>query len=116
MPDGDHEPVAEEYHDLADLDQLRGFVVRRGLEHDEQAVVVLLQLRPLVGVNGVLDRQRVRAELQGDVLELGRGGLVQPHPDEALLLVSGRHRRVQGQVSLPPFALHVDGAVHDHAA
>src|SRR5664280_2220957 len=36
-------------------------------------------------------------------------------PDETFLLVSGRHRRVQGQESLPPLALHVDGAVHDHA-
>ena len=54
-----------------------------GLEDGEQGVVVALQLGPLVGVDGVLDGQRVQPELLGDTGEFGLGRLVQPDPDEA---------------------------------
>ena len=55
-------------------------------------VVVALQLGPLVGVDGVLDGQRVQPELRGDTGEFGLGRLVQTDPDEAA--VRARTRRI----------------------
>ncbi len=58
VPDGDHERVADEQHHVAQLDLLRVLVVAHRLQDDEQRVVVLLDLRPLVRLERVLDRQR----------------------------------------------------------
>ena len=88
------------------------------LEHQEQGVVVAVQLRPLVGVHGVLDGQRVQAENLGHRLHLVVVGFVQADPDEGRLaacfefadLRQGRRVRVlAGQ----PGSIDVDGAV-DH--
>ena len=70
VADGDHEALAEEDHDLADLDELVAVDVARGLEHDEQRVAAVdLELGALVGVDGVLDGQRVQLEVLPDRLD-----------------------------------------------
>ena len=53
------------------------------VQHDEQRVAVLLDLRPLVAVARVLDRELVQVELLLHLLELGLGGVLERHPDEA---------------------------------
>ena len=69
VPDGDDEVPAGEAHHLAGLDDLAGrgelgvLDVVDGLEDGEEGVVVPLQLGPLVGVDGVLDGERVQPEL-----------------------------------------------------
>ena len=55
------------------------------LEHQEQRLVVTLQLGPLVGADRVFDRQRVQAENLADFLHLMLGGLVQADPGEGVL-------------------------------
>ena len=92
VANGDHEVLADEDHHLAGFDDLAGqchrFVrdVIDGLQHQEQCVVVSLQLGPLVGVHGVLDRQGVQPEHIGHFLHVGLVWLVQPDPDERLLV------------------------------
>lgn len=94
MPYGHHEVGAREDHDLAGVDDLAGlgefgvFDVGHRLEDGEQDVAVLLDLRPLVGVDGVLDGDRVQPEQLGDPRELRLGGFVQPQPDEAMTAVT----------------------------
>ena len=61
VPDGDDELVADEQVDLAGLDGVLLVDVPEGLEHDEQRVVVALDLGPLVGAERVLDGERVQA-------------------------------------------------------
>lgn len=57
----DDEVGADEDHDLACLgntaSRLHGFVryIVDGFDHDEQGVVIPIHLRPLLGVDGVLD-------------------------------------------------------------
>ena len=61
MPHADDIALADEKMGLAEgdaaLDKLRG------ARDDEQRVTILFQLRPLVGMFGVLDRQIMQAEL-----------------------------------------------------
>ena len=81
---GDDEVRADEHQHLADLDQLVVVHVARGLQHQEQRVAVHLQLGSLVGVHGVLDRQRVKAEVLPDLVHHSWSGIVQPDPHKAL--------------------------------
>ena len=91
VTDRDHEIGSDEDHDLAGLDDLAGvdhrhvFDVVHGLEHQEQRLVVALQLRPLMGVHRVLDGQLVQAEHVGDGLHLVFVGFVQADPHEGFL-------------------------------
>ena len=66
----DHELVADEQVDLPGLDGVVLVDVPERLEHHEQAVVVALELGPLVRVERVLDRQRVQVEDLGDGVQL----------------------------------------------
>ena len=104
----------DEHHDLVDLDDLFGVDVAGRLEHDEQAVAVALELRPLVGVDGVLDGEGVEVEGPGDVVELVRRRLVQTDPDEAAAAPADAQGVLQGDGTRPPLAVLVDGAVDDH--
>ena len=54
--------LADEHVDLAGLDGVLLVDVPERLEDEEQRVVVALELGPLVGVDGVLDGQRVQVE------------------------------------------------------
>jgi hypothetical protein len=115
VPHRDDEVLADEQHDLADLD-VGGLVhVAQRLDDHEQRVAVELELGALMGVDRVLDRERVQLQLVGDLVELRRGRLVQADPHEAVALPA---RGVQGvaqvAVDVVAAALTVDGAIHDH--
>jgi hypothetical protein len=55
---------------LAELHLLDVVEVAGGAEYDEQRVAVVLDLRPLMGVDGVLDGELVQVELGGVLGEL----------------------------------------------
>ena len=102
VPHGDREVRSGEDHDLAGVDDLAGRgqglvldVLHRD-EDDEQRVVVALELRSLMGVDGVFDGERVQVELGGDAGELLGGRLVQAEPDESVLLPGGPGWRACG--------------------
>ena len=70
-----------------------------------------------MGVEGVLDGQRVQSERCGHVVELARGGIGQPDPHEVVGLAGrGAQLRVvvDRALQVHPRALAVDGAVDDH--
>jgi hypothetical protein len=56
-------------------------------ERDEKRVAEALQLGPLVRQVGVLDGEVVQPELGLYLLEQGFGRLVEPDPDEAIVLL-----------------------------
>jgi hypothetical protein len=117
VPDRDDEVAAGEQVDLAGLDGVVGVDVPEGLEGEEQALVVPLELGPLVGLERVLDRERVQTERVRDVVELALAGLVEAHPDEVTLLGGlGPHlvELVREAVDLDALALAVERAVDDH--
>ena len=70
VADRDQEVGPDEDHHLADVDQLLRPEVADGLDHEEQRLVVDLQLRPLMGADGVLDGELVELELAPDGVEL----------------------------------------------
>ena len=51
-------------------------------QHDEQRILVQLELRPLMRVVGVLDREIVQVELLLDLPQQRLARFVQAHPDE----------------------------------
>jgi hypothetical protein len=59
-------------------------VVLERLEHREDGVAVQLQLGPLVGVDGVVDGERVQLQLVDDEVELLVRGFEQADPQEAV--------------------------------
>jgi hypothetical protein len=81
VPDGDRELRAEEEVQLAELDLLQFVDVAGGLEDDEEGVAVALELRPLVGLDRVLDRQLGEVVLLGQLAQLRRLRPVQTQPD-----------------------------------
>ena len=122
VADRDHEVLADEDHDLAGLDDLacqrHRFVrdVLDGFQHQEQRVVVALQLGPLMGVHGVLHGQRVQPEDVCDILHLSLVGLVQPDPDERLLsglpdLADLGQRVCERVLAGQPLAVYVETAI-----
>jgi hypothetical protein len=100
---------------LAELDGLGLVDVAGGAQHAEQGLAVPLQLRPLVRVDGVLDRQLVKPELVGQARELLLGGGDEPDPRDAARAPArvaeggGVCGRLDGH------AVAVDGAADDHA-
>ena len=87
MADGEHVVRADEHADLADAQVVRPVFELDELdrmEHGEQRVAVLLDLRALVSFARILDRQFVQAEFVRDLVELGLSGLEQRDPDEAV--------------------------------
>ena len=118
VADGDHEALAEEDHDLADLDELLAVDVARGLEHDEERVAAVdLELGALVGVDGVLDGQRVQLEVLAHRLDHARARVVQPDPHEAVLAGVGLAQRgLELDAAAQPLAALVEAAVDDGRA
>ncbi len=88
VPHRDHEVGTDEHVDLAGLDGVLLVDVPERLEDQEEAVLVALELGPLVGLDRVLDGQRVQAEDLGDRVQLRLLGLVQPTQTKS----SGPHR------------------------
>ncbi len=70
VANGDDEVGANEDVELAELDRLSRVEVAGGAQDDEERAIVALQLRPLVGFDGILHRELVQAELLGDPAEL----------------------------------------------
>jgi len=112
----DHVVAGGEQVHLAEVDPLSLLVVARGLQDDEVGVLVVLQLRPLVGALRVLDRQLVQVEALRHLVKLLGAGLMQPQPDELARLAGDALRCVlQRQLSLVlALAVFVVGAVDDH--
>ena len=104
----------DEEHHLADVDELLVTEVADRLDDEEERVAVDLELRPLVGADGVLDRELVEVELAPDGLELLLGRLDEADPDEP------RRRPLRREPPRPRRAVvrrfpSLDGAVDDHA-
>ncbi len=115
MADHDRVAGAEEDVDLAELDLLLGVVVARGPQDDEVGLVVVLELRALVGVARVLERQLVQAEDLPDALELLAGRLVQAEPDELVAALAERGGVLEVERALVlAGAVAVVSAVDDH--
>jgi hypothetical protein len=110
VADGHHVAGADEHVRLAELD-LAVLHLRRA-QDDEERLAVLLELRALVGVARVLDRQLVQAELVPDLVEGGVLGLVQPDPHELSRDLQDLADVVEGDVAALA-ALAVRSAVDD---
>ena len=100
VPDGHDEVRADEHVDLAGLDGVLGVDVPERLEHQEQRVLVALQLGPLVGVDRVLDGEVVQPEGDRHVLQLhlgwaraGRATRSRRHPSRGSGARAGRSGR-----------------------
>ena len=115
VADRDQEVGTDEDHHLADVDELLRPEVADGLDDEEQRVAVDLELRPLVGADGVLDGELVELELAPDGVELGRGRLDQADPGEASAVVRLGAQTFDRPGPRDPASLAVDGAVDDHA-
>ena len=70
--EGDHVVLAEEDADLARM-QL-AVLVGRIVQHDEALALVEVELAPLVGVEDVLERQRMQVEGHAEVAQHVRAG------------------------------------------
>ena len=117
VADGDHEARAGEDHQLADLDRLCAADVAGRLDHEEQRVADDLELRALVGVDGVLDRERVQLEAPADGLDDLRAGVVEADPHEAVAArVGTAERGLELDAAALPVALVVEPAVDDGGA
>ena len=86
MPDADDIALADEEMRLAEGDA--AFDQLRGAGDDEQRVAILLDLRPLVRMLGILDRQIVQVELRLHAQQQLAVGLEQADPDDMALALS----------------------------
>ena len=115
VADRDRVPRRREDVDLSEIDLLLFVVIARGPQDDEVMVLVILELGPLVGGAGVLDRQLVHRESIGDLLHLLGRRVMDAEPDEAL--VPGDAGRRLGNGYRPPGLAGpalVMGTVDDH--
>ena len=100
VADRDHVGARDEQHDLAELHLLLLVVVARGAQDDEVGLVVVLELRPLMGAVGVLERQLMEPEALSDVLELLDRRLVHSEPDEVPVADDALLGHVERQLAL----------------
>ena len=85
MADSDHEVRADEHMQLAEVDLFALVVVQGGPEHQEQGVAVVLELRPLVGVNRIFNCEGMKAERRCERLQLLLTRSVQADPRHAAI-------------------------------
>jgi hypothetical protein len=78
-PDRDEESVADEQMDLA-VHELVAVVEVERMDHDRKVPLEDLDLAPLIPVDRVLDRQRMKPELFPQQLELPFVGVAGVHP------------------------------------
>ena len=115
MANRDDELGAGEHVDLPELDGLGLVDVARRSQDEEQRVPVALQLRALMCVDRVLQRELMEVELARNVRHLLDGRLVEPEPRDAAP-VAARGGEVGSGVGLAaPLTIQVDGAIDDHA-
>ncbi len=93
-----------------------GIDVAGRLEHHEQAVAVVFELRPLVCVDGVFDSQGMEVESLRDGGELLGGRLVQADPDEAAADASCAEGVVEVERLGGALTVLIHGTVDDHDA
>ena len=94
---GEDEAVADEQQDLAEEDV--AVLLARGLQDEKDRLAVDLELRTLMRLDRVLDRELVEVELAPHRLELALARLVEADPDEragAERLVCVLEREVAG--------------------
>src|SRR4051812_23463215 len=99
------------------MDLLLVLVVVRGLEYEEDILAVVLDLRPLVSLLRILDRELVQPEQILQLLQISRSGLVDAYPDE--LAGAGGASELPGSLRgqrllMLAHAVLVMGAVDDH--
>lgn len=97
MAHGQREGRAEEDHHFAGFHISGSLDEPQCLHGDRQHVTVAFLLRPLVRLDGVLDRQRMQLQVLTQPLQLVLTGVVHPDPGE---LVGLEHRQaVEGVVA-----------------
>ncbi len=74
----------EQDEDLAEFDLLLLVEIARRLQHDEERIVVHVELWPLMRREGVLDSELVEVELRRRISELLLGRFVEPEPHETV--------------------------------
>jgi hypothetical protein len=100
---------------LAEIDLLAVVVVARGTQDYEVVVLVALDLGPLVGLPGVLDRELVHREVRSDLVHLLLSRVVDAEPDEAVAVGGAGSRLGHGHPRLVlAGATLVMRAVDDH--
>ena len=115
VPHGDHEIRPDEEEDLAERHGLLAIDVTRRLDHDEQGVVVHLELGPLVSLERVLDGELVELERGFHLRELLFRRLVESQPHERAWSLRGLERLFERERAGAADAGVVDAAVDDHA-
>ena len=108
MPDRDNEPLADDQVGLAILDFPAGQL--GSPQHDEQRVVVDIELGPLVCLICVLDHQLMKAELGFEDAEQRLIRLVQTEPDDAAIAAGQGADFLHRDIALPlPFPIEGTG-------
>jgi hypothetical protein len=113
----DREAVARKDVDLTEGGRAKRLVVVDGAQDDEVVALVALELRALVFVPSILDREVVQREAFCDFANLLRGRIVDAKPDEASAAgcapcrVGDRH-----WPGMLPRAVLVVSAVDDHGS
>src|SRR5215217_540579 len=74
----------------------------RGARHDEQRVAILLDLRPLMGVVGILDRKVMQLALPLHAAEHRHVRLAQADPDHGIGLAAPARGLIDGDVADTP--------------
>ena len=114
VPHGDDEALADEDLDLSEADRLLLVDPACRLQDHEEGVAVELQLRALMRLDRILDRELVEVELAAHRVELLCGGLVETDPGKdavfSELLVRVLERDLLGAAA----ALFVDGGIDAH--
>ena len=114
VADCDQELVADEDEDLAEGDLVPVVVPARGLQDEEERIAVDLELRPLMRVDRVLDRQLVQLELAAHGVELLDRRLEEPDPDEGVGVAGRVVGVLESELALTAASVLVHGAVDDH--
>src|SRR3954454_3661638 len=84
--DGDHATGAEVHVDLDELGRARAGGIRGAVEDDQQAVVVVVDLRPLAELARVLDRERRQVEQPPELDDLLVRRRLEVEPEELAAL------------------------------
>jgi hypothetical protein len=111
VPHGDDIAAADEDMGLTELHAALDAL--GGLQDDEQAFAVDLQLRPLMGAQGILDGELVQPEPLLHLLHQLRARLVQPDPYEAALAGLDRVEMIDVEIG-DAASVRIGGAADHH--
>jgi hypothetical protein len=104
----------DEHLDLAELHGLLFLDIPGRLVDGEHHVVIDLELRPLMRLDRILDRQLVELELPPHRVELLLRRLVEPDPHECVLGVARGGQLVERQLAGPASPVLIQRAVDNH--